>query len=165
MLGGARRTVNAKFVEPALPSGNATSLIVNAGSTIEVVAIAVLFAGNASASPRETVARLVSTLPLTGTTMIVMVAWAPAGKVPRLHVTRLPERLQGASVDATADTNETPAGSVLVTRTSVAGSGPVLPMLNVYVSVEPSVIGSGESTMVIDTSLLRPTSNGLLEPK
>jgi hypothetical protein len=51
-----------------------------------------------------------------------------------------------------ADTSVTPAGNVSVTRTLVAGPGPLLMMFMLYVRFLPTVAGFGNVVFVIERS-------------
>ena len=87
-----------------------------------VVTAAVLLVGSESFSLPLTVAEFVTCPADEGTTTIVTIALLSTSRLPRLQITGpLPLQLPCVAV---AETNETPAGSVSVTVTFVAGFGP-----------------------------------------
>ena len=113
-----------------------------------VVAVAVLSVLVGSGSLALTVAVFVMLPCVTGTvTVIVKVALAPDASVPALQVT-VPEALVQP---LEAETNVTPAGRVSVTTTPVAGLGPLLLAVTVYVMVLPATAEAGP-VFVIDRS-------------
>ena len=94
---------------------------VAAGFTV-VVAVAELFAELGSEVVDDTVAVFESGPAAVGVTTIAIVAEAPFARVPRMQVTiEVPEQ---EPTDGVADTNVTPAGSVSLTETPAAESGP-----------------------------------------
>ena len=94
-----------------------------AAATI-VVAEAVLFDRFGSVWSPSTVAWLTIVPGAVGVTWIVTVALAPLASEPRLQVT-VPNACEQLPCDAVAEPNVTPAGSVSVTTTPVAGALPV----------------------------------------
>src|SRR5882762_9735860 len=94
----------------------------SATGTIVVVAEAVLLAVFGSASLPATVAVLVIEPVVAGVvTLMVIVALAPAARLPTVQVTVPAEFVQ----PELADTKVTPAGRVSVTITPVAADGPL----------------------------------------
>ena len=86
-----------------------------------------------------------------GRMTIVTVAEAPLARSPSAHVTVVvPEQLPWLAVD---DLALSPEGSVSVTVTPVAGFGPLLVTVSVYVRSRPARDGSAESTFVTPRSV------------
>jgi hypothetical protein len=115
-----------------------------------VGALAVLFEALGSPVVEETVAVLVmlGAAPAPGFTTIVTVTslGAPAFTVPALQVTvAVPEHVPWL---AAAETNVTLEGSVSETVTPLAGLGPALWTVRVYVRLSPTWTGSGASVFV-----------------
>jgi hypothetical protein len=93
------------------------------GTTV-VVAVAVLFEVLGSFSAAVTLAVLVSAPTVVGVTTTVMVALAPASRLPTLQVTVPPDCVQLPAVEI-AETSVTVPGRVSLTVTTVAGEGPL----------------------------------------
>jgi hypothetical protein len=78
-----------------------------------------------------------------------------AGAVPRASADRvqvtMPEAWPQVHPVPLAPTNATVPGSVSVTVSPAAGSGPLLVTVSVYVSVPPAVTGSGLSVLTRDS--------------
>src|SRR5262245_51186083 len=104
------------------------SATVPAGATFTTVdSVSLLFAALLSPADVVTVVVFVTVPATVGDTTMVTVSLAADAMVPRLHVTITPDRVQlSAAWEGVADTNVTPAGSVSVTVTPVAGFGPAL---------------------------------------
>src|SRR5690242_16036073 len=92
---------------------------------------------------------------------MVTVAKPPAGITPRLPVTR-PPFWEQLPCDELVETKEALGGRKLVIVTPVAAAGPVLLTVNVYAQFAPAETGLGEAVILMDKSLVRSASNGLL---
>src|SRR3712207_3936901 len=113
--------------------------MVQAGSRTGTLTVAALFlvAGSgrsdATAPPFERFPALVTT------TINVTVSAPPEGMAPRLHVSRLSARVHASRSSASLVlTNRADAGSVFVSVTPVARSGPRFATVNVYASLVPT---------------------------
>src|SRR5262245_53235247 len=111
--------------EAATGSGESVLAIARLATAVIVVdSVSVLSPGSLSASGAPTVAALLTVPPSAGAvTSIVIGGAAPTASAGRVHVTVWPALPQVQPVPA-ALTYATPAGSVSVTVTLVAGSGP-----------------------------------------
>jgi hypothetical protein len=113
-----------------------------------VLSVAELLLASGSATPDVTETALLIVPGVFGITLMVTDAFPPLAMSGRLHVTVPLEFVQPAD----ADPKLTLKGSVSVTRTPVAVSGPAFVTVIVYTSVLPTATGSGESNCVIDRS-------------
>jgi hypothetical protein len=109
-------------------------LLTDAGSSVE----------------EDTVAVLLNDPAADGITTIVTVTEPPFATVPNEHTTVAVPLHEPADDDA--DTNDTPTGSVSLTCTAAAASGPPLVTVNVYVRFDPATTGSGASPFTIAKS-------------
>jgi hypothetical protein len=116
----------------------------SADAVTAVVTLAELLAVLGSGSVAVTDAVLVMLPAATGLMMMVTVAVAALARVPRLQLT--------AAVQVpwlgVAETNVTPVGTASVKVTPVAGDGPLLVTIRVYVRLLPIPTGLGEAVLV-----------------
>ena len=135
----------------ASPFTIATSACGVAGTGFTVVVVVeLLLADTGSSVEDDTVAVLLNEPAADGVTTIVTVTEPPFATVPNEHTTVAVPLHEPADDDA--DTNDTPAGSVSLTCTAAAASGPPLLTVNVYVRFDPATTGSGASPFTIATS-------------
>jgi hypothetical protein len=113
--------------------------------------VAVLLLELESVSFAVTLAELLIVPEVLGVTTIVTVAFAPSPMLPRLQVTVPPDSLHVPWLGM-AEPKGTPVGSVSVSTTPVAVSGPMLVTVSVYVNDFPGATGSGESVLDRDKS-------------
>ncbi len=106
-----------------IPIGTVTSMTV-------VSSVSSLLEVSGSGSSAVTVVEFVIVPVALGVTSILTVACAPFARLPRLHVTTPLNSLQLPWLGV-ADTKLTPAGSVSVTTTLVASSGPLFVIVRV----------------------------------
>src|SRR5437870_672551 len=87
--------------------------------------------------------------PAAGRTTKVMVAEAPASKVPRVH-TSVPPSLVQTPCEEPSEISEVPAGNTLVSTTPVARAGPRFVTVVVKVTAAPGVAGLGDADSARD---------------
>jgi hypothetical protein len=127
-----------------------------AGLTM-VSSTSTLFSGFKSASKLVTVDVFATAPGRMGVTTMVTVAVAPFASAPSVQVTVPSSWLQLPCVGV-AEPNVTPAGSTSISVAAAAASGPPFPTVIVYVSIPPTVTGSGESVLTTERSALNNAS-------
>ena len=121
-----------------------------AGSTT-VISVSESLVAFGSAVVASTDAVFERSTSVVGVTLIVTVTGVVMRTVPRLQVTVVVTCVQLPWL-ATAEPNVTFGGRVSVSTTPVAGSGPALATVIVYVSSCPTCTGSGKSVLATERS-------------